>query len=154
MRFALALIGLAVPVAATASELAGPARFCGYSPIIDLLLGERITTLDSGIHGGSFRWVGSFGSLTVYGVGWASRPEGRIVKRTKAGMYRFQERREDRSRTVAIWNGRQGAAYFSSNERLTAEQLEAIERVSLYQESVDPSDEPKGCALRTMFSWE
>lgn len=68
--FAL-LLGIRSP--AIASDLEGPGRFCGYSPIIDLVEGESITTLESGIHGGSFQWDGQFGTLSVRGIGWAIR---------------------------------------------------------------------------------
>ena len=69
----------------TASELEGPARFYGYSPTIDLGPGEKITTLQGGIHGGSFRWDGDFGSMVVRGIGWASRPNGRLVMQPAEG---------------------------------------------------------------------
>jgi hypothetical protein len=48
---------------------------------------------------------------------------------------------------VAIWNGRQGAAYFTSDQPITAAQLGAIDRVRLYQEG----ETPEGCNLRTVF---
>lgn len=136
---------------ADASELRGPARFCGYSPIIDLLPGEKITTLEGGIHGGSFRWEGAFGSLNVRGIGWAGRPDGEIVEPptdTKAG--RFAQRKVNGRYEVAIWNGSHGAAYFNSARPLTARQIEAIKRVSLFEEGQTPSD----CSLRTVFSWD
>ena len=59
---------------ANAGELVGPGRFCGYSPIIDLQAGEKVVTLQGGIHGGSFLWEGPFGKLEVHGIGWASPP--------------------------------------------------------------------------------
>jgi hypothetical protein len=131
--------------------LSGPARFCGYSPIIDLEPSEQIETLEGGIHGGSFRWTGNFGSLDVAGIGWASKPPGRTAQqRTSKGLFRFQQLRRNGKYAVAIWNGRQGAAYFSSPRPLTKLQLAAIDRVDLYQEG----EEPQGCKLRTIFSWE
>jgi hypothetical protein len=132
-------------------ELVGPARFCGYSPIIDLLPGERVLTLEGGIHGGRFRWDGSFGSLDVFGTGWASRPPGRISRpQTDTRPARFAQRREDDRYVVAIWNGEHGAAYFSSDKPLTLRQTRAISRVTLYQEGETPS----GCDLQTVFVWE
>lgn len=132
------------------ADAVGPARFCGYSPIIDLLPGERIRILEGGIHGGSFRWEGSFGRLEVTGIGWASRPPGQALQtRTTRGHQRFEQRHEEGRYRVAIWNGAQGAAYFSSSAPLTPAQLEAIERVDLYQEG----QEPQGCNHHTVFSW-
>lgn len=137
--------------AAQASELKGPARFCGYSPIIDLLPGERIETLSGGIHAGSFRWTGDFGSLDVDGIGWGSKPEGRVAsKRNARGHVRFAERRVDGRHVVAIWNGAHGAAHFSSAKPITETQLAAIDRVGLFEEG----QTPEGCNLRTIFSWE
>lgn len=134
-----------------AHDLEGPARFCGYSPIIDLLPGEKVTTLEGGIHAGSFLWEGSFGLLKVRGVGWASRPLGRVVEaQTDARPARFAQRRVDGGYEVAIWNGANGAAYFSSSAPLTRQQISAIDRVALFEEGQTPS----GCALRTAFSWD
>lgn len=136
---------------ATAAELEGPARFCGYSPIIDLQPGETITTLRGSIHSGSFRWDGDFGSLVVIGVGWASRPGGRlVVEPSESSPGRFAQRKRDGIYTIAIWNGRQGAAYFESHTRFTDSQRAAIERVQLFQEGEEPTD----CDLRTVFVWE
>lgn len=136
---------------AQAGELKGPGRFCGYSPIIDLLEGERVVTLEGGIHGGTFLWEGLFGSLKVSGIGWAGRPRGAMVRRpTTRGHARFRQRLGEDGFTVAIWNRRQGAAYFSSPAPLTRPQLAAIERVDLFQEGEDPEN----CRLRTIFSWE
>ena len=136
---------------ANAGELAGPGRFCGYSPIIDLLSGERVVTLEGGIHGGSFRWEGQFGTLEVHGVRWAARPTGRIVRHSSATKpARFAHRRTKTGYSVAIWNGAQGAAYFSSPRPFTSAQLEAVDRVFLYQEG----QTPLGCKLRTIFSWD
>lgn len=135
---------------AASADLVGPARFCGYSPIIDLLPGEKVTTLEGGIHGGSFLWEGTFGTLEVHGIGWASRPKGRIAtarSSTKPAM--FAQRRVDERYVIAIWNGANGAAYFSSARPLTVPQLEAIKRVNLFEEGETPS----GCSLRTVFSW-
>lgn len=140
---------MAIP--ASASELEGPARFCGYSPIIDLHPGEKITTLQGGIHGGSFRWDGTFGSLVVNGIGWASRPNGRLVVEPSESIPgRFAQRKRDGKHIIAIWNGRQGAAYFESSTRFTDLQRAAIERVRLFQEGEEPSD----CNLRTVFVWD
>lgn len=46
---AAAALATALPFFAEAGELEGPGRFCGYSPIIDLLPGERITTLEGDV---------------------------------------------------------------------------------------------------------
>jgi hypothetical protein len=148
---AAALLSCLWAGSAVASELRGPARFCGYSPIIDLLKGERVIVLKGGIHAGSFRWEGAFGTLKVAGVGWASRPPGRMLQRpTSKGHARFEQRRGDGVFSVAIWNLRQGAAYFSSTAPITPAQLAAIDRVDLFQEGEDPGN----CELRTLFSWE
>ncbi|WP_213980882.1 hypothetical protein [Sphingomonas sp. dw_22] len=148
-----AAIGLAAlwPGRGSAGELNGPGRFCGYAPIIDLVAGERVVTLQGGIHGGTFRWEGAFGMLDVHGIGWASKPPGRIVaRRAGKGPVRFGQRRVDGKYMVAIWNGRHGAAYFQSPRALTRAQLAAIDRVDLFEEG----EEPQGCKLRTIFSWE
>lgn len=153
MRLVIALIGLALfaPVPAKAAELEGPGRFCGYSPIIDLLSGEKATLLQSGIHGGSFRWDGAFGTLEVHGIGWASRPKGHIVRRQSDGRpARFRQRKGEGTYEIAIWNGAQGAAYFRSPKPFSEQQISAIDRVMLYQEG----QEPAGCTLRTVFSWD
>ena len=106
--FLFLALAVALPNQAIADELAGSARFCGYSPIIDLFEGEKITTLDGGIHSGSFRWEGPFGSLDVSGLGWAGRPDGRIVEaQTDAKPARFAQRRVEGRYVVAIWNGAQ-----------------------------------------------
>ena len=142
---------LLVAPAASASDFEGPGRFCGYSPIIDLLPGERIETLSGGIHGGTFRWTGDFGSLEVNGIGWASKPKGKVVlKRNGMGHARFAQRRTEGEYVVAIWNGSHGAAYFSSADPITKVQLAAIDRVDLFNQGEDP----EGCKLRTIFSWE
>jgi len=136
---------------ANAAEIVGPGRFCGYSPIIDLIDGEKVTTLEGGIHGGSFRWEGAFGSLDVYGIGWAGRPKGRIVKaRSSNNPARFSQKRTKGSYQIAIWNGTNGAAYFTSPEPFTQLQLDAIDRVELFEEGQSPSN----FKLRTVFSWE
>ena len=135
----------------SAGELSGPSRFCGYSPIIDLLPDERIETLTGGIHGGTFRWTGDFGSLEVSGIGWASTPKGEVALKSSAtGHVRFAQRRVDGKYMVAIWNGSHGAAYFSSPVPITKAQLAAIDRVDLFEEG----QEPEGCNLKTIFSWE
>ena len=73
-----------------ADGLIGPARFCGYSPIIDLRVGERIVTFSGAMHSGGFRWHGAFGALDVEGIGWASRPRGAMQSRpTSRGHARF-----------------------------------------------------------------
>lgn len=147
--FILLLLGL-VATPATASDLEGPARFCGYSPIIDLKFGEKITTLQGGIHGGSFQWDGDFGSLVVRGIGWASHPKGRLVVEPSEGRPgHFAQRRQDGKYIIAIWNGQQGVAYFESGTRFTDQQRAAIDRVRVFQEG----EEPSGCDLRTVFVW-
>ena len=146
-----AALGTLFATQASAGELKGPGRFCGYSPIIDLLPGETITTLGGGIHGGSFRWEGAFGSLDVHGIGWASRPKGRLVEGPSGTRpARFAQRRVDQRFQIAIWNGAHGAAYFSSTMPLTALQRSAIRRVTLFEEGQTPS----GCDLRTVFVWD
>ncbi|NNC71718.1 MAG: hypothetical protein HKN78_02465 [Sphingomonadaceae bacterium] len=136
--------------AASAADLEGPARFCGYSPIIDLLPGEQVVTTGGGIHGGTFRWSGEFGELDVSGIGWASRPPGEAARvRTSHNHVRFRQRQQDGRYVVAIWNGEHGAAYFRSVSPLGDEQLAAIDRVDLYNEG----EEPEGCDLRTIFAW-
>lgn len=135
---------------AAASVLEGPGTFCGYSPIIDLQPGETVRTLQGGMHGGSFRWDGAFGSLVVHGVGWASRPRGRpVVVPSEGRPARFSQRRREGKYTIAIWNGRQATAYFESSTRFTDQQIGAIERVRLFQEG----EEPSNCDLRTVLSW-
>lgn len=136
---------------ANASAIEGPGRFCGYSPIIDLLDGEKVTTLEGGIHGGRFRWDGAFGTLEVYGIGWASRPKGRIVKaRHSNNPARFAQKRVEGVYRIAIWNGKHGAAYFASSIPFTKPQLAAIDRVELFEEGQSPPN----CKLRTIFSWD
>jgi len=149
---AIALSSVALHAApVNASELVGPARFCGYAPIIDLLPGEKITTLEGGIHGGSFRWEGAFGSLQVQGTGWASSPKGRMLNLpTTDRPARFAQRRAMEGYQVAIWNGAHGTAYFTSPTPFGPAQLAAIERVRLFEEGQEPS----GCNLRTFFAWE
>ncbi len=146
-----AVLTAITPSAAAAASLEGPARFCGFSPIIDLMPGETITTLQGGIHGGRFRWNGEFGSLEVHGIGWASRPRGRLAtEQTSTKPARFVQRRANGRYEIAIWNGRHGAAYFFSESRFTELQIEAIDRVMLFEEG----ETPEGCNLRTVFSWE
>ena len=148
----LTIIGIAlISAPVQAGELVGPGRFCGYSPIIDLMPGEKVTTLEGGIHGGSFRWEGAFGSLEVHGIGWASRPTGRMIEAaTGTRPARFGQRRRNGRYEVAIWNGAHGAAYFISSRPFTAMQLEAIGRMVLFEEGQTPT----GCDLRTVFSWD
>ncbi len=140
---------LAPPVAA--QDWIGPGRFCGYSPVIDLLAGEKVTPLEGGIHAGSFRWEGSFGAMKVVGIGWASPPPGFVAAgRTSKGMTLFRQRRMKGEYRVAIWNRSHGVAYFSSPNRFTGAQRAAVDRVDLH----DEGDEPQGCKWRTIFSWE
>jgi len=144
-----AFLALAVATQACAGELVGPGRFCGYSAIIDLAPEEKVTTLAGGVHGGDFRWEGPFGSLDVYGTGWASRPKRRMVSPPSgAKPARFAEQRVDGRYEVAIWNGAHGAAYFRSTSPLTPSQLAAIGRIVLFEEGETPS----GCNLRAGFS--
>ena len=149
--FTAFIVAILASAGAKAGEIAGPGRFCGYASIIDLISGEKVTTLRGGIHGGSFRWDGKFGSLEVLGIGSASRPEGSVV-RSGSGTepQRFAQRRDGKQFSVAIWNGANGAAYFNSKKPLTKAQLAAIDRVILFEEGQTPSD----CDLRTVFSWE
>ena len=160
-RFAICIGKLALSAAlgvtmlaatpAKASELVGPARFCGYSPIIDLLPGEKVTTLEGGIHGGSFRWEGAFGMFEVHGIGWGAPVKQRMLNPPTADRpARFAQRRVKQAYQVAIWNGAHGAAYFSSPKPFTAPQLAAIARVRLFEEG----QEPVGCKLRTIFVWD
>lgn len=132
---------------AGASELKGPGRFCGYSPIIDLVKGERIIALDGGIHSGRFRWEGAFGTLEVRGNGWASPPGGLTMKPTAKGFAQF---RATEPNTVGIWDGEHAVAYFSAPAGLTAAHLAAIDRVDLFGEGEDPGK----CNFRMLFSWD
>lgn len=141
----------AAPEQQTRPMWQGPGLFCGYGPIIDLLPGETIKPLQGGIHGGSFKWSGQFGVLEVSGIQWASRPKGRPrTGMTLTGQIRFGEIVRDGTYEVAIWNGRQGAAYFRSKASLTKLQRQAIDRVRLFQED----EKPTGCKYRTVFSWD
>ena len=90
--------------------------------------------------------------LDVRGIGWGARPNGQIVEaRTSTRPARFAQRRDEDGRyVVALWNGGHGAAYFSSAAPLTARQMKAIRRVTLFEEGETPPD----CGLRTIFSWE
>jgi len=134
-----------------AADITGPGRFCGYAPIIDLIPGETVTLLEGGIHGGSFLWEGAFGSLKVYGIGWASPPEKELTgPASNAKPAMSKQRRVRGAYEIAIWNGAHGAAYFTSTTPFTTRQTEAIRRVTLFEEGETPS----GCKLRTMFSWE
>lgn len=145
-----ALLGIAA-WAAPSGDFTGPGRFCGYSPIIDLVAGERIEPLAGGVHSGTFRWDGAFGTLEVVGIGWAARPRGgQLASRTAKGHARFTQRREEGRYVVAIWNRGRAAAYFKSVAPLTDVQIEAIQRVDLFEEG----QEPQGCDYRTVFIWE
>ncbi|WP_354289048.1 hypothetical protein [Sphingomonas sp. UYEF23] len=136
---------------ALATELEGPARFCGYAPIIDLLPGEKVTTLEGGIHSGSFRWEGPFGSFEVQGIGWASPAKGRMLTPPTADKPAiFAQQRVKNGYEVAIWNGAHATAYFVSQSRMRASQMAAIKRVRLFEEGQEPS----ACKLRTIFVWE
>jgi hypothetical protein len=143
---------LAVSLPVQASDLNGPGRFCGYAPVIDLLEGESVTSLDGGIHSGSFRWDGSFGTLYVRGIGWASKPKGRVAVSSNArGVTRFKQSRIKSEYVIAIWNRNYGAAYFKSKRPMIEEQIAAIDRVYLFDED---GPQPDGCKLRTIFVWE
>ena len=151
MILAAAIALLALAQDAPHEPWPGPGRFCGFSPIIDLLEGERIEPFDGGIHSGSFRWTGAFGTLRVRGIGWASKPRGDDMPgRTAKGWMRFAEEKVPGGYSVSIWNGRQGAAYFESPRPLTRDQLAAIDRVDLFQEG----ERPEGCKYSTIFVWE
>ncbi|RZF64957.1 hypothetical protein EWE75_08710 [Sphingomonas populi] len=151
MHSAVAAALLVSPVPALTTELEGPARFCGYAPIIDLLPGEKVTTLEGGIHSGSFRWEGPFGSFEVQGIGWASPAKGRMLTPPAADKPAiFAQRRVKNGYEVAIWNGAHATAYFVSQSRMRSSQMAAIKRVRLFQEGQEPS----GCKLRTIFVWE
>ncbi|MDR6707547.1 MULTISPECIES: hypothetical protein [unclassified Novosphingobium] len=142
---------LVIPVHARATELEGPARFCGYSPIIDLLPGEKVTTLEGGIHGGNFRWEGAFGSFDIQGIGWASPAKGRMLNQPSTDKLAiFAPRRVKQGYQVAIWNGAHATAYFTSPSPFSAAQMAAIKRVRLFEEGQQPS----GCKLQTIFVWE
>ena len=158
IRFFLALLAVLVILPRPASaqeadsppEWRGPGRFCGLGPIIDVTGDERIQSLTGGMHSGSFRWSGGFGTLLVRGIAWAAKPPGRaLAQRTSKGHILFAERRERGGYTVALWNGDNGAAYFTSPQRLTSAQRAAIDRVDLFNEG----EEPKGCTYRTVFSY-
>jgi hypothetical protein len=146
---ALICIAMAAPQIASAGELKGPGRFCGYAPIIDLAEGESIVTLDGGIHSGSFEWHGAFGVLNVTGIGWAGRPAGRMLDRqTARGHAIFRQRKHDGKYVVAIWNRANGVAYFESLAKITPSQLKAIDRVDLFDET---QATPTDCRLHTIF---
>jgi hypothetical protein len=149
MKTAGFLTGGALLVAAagaTAADLEGPARYCGYSAIIDLAPGEAVTAQSGGMHGGWFEWSGSFGTLQVRNNGFAKRPEGtRFRELTTTGQTRFHPTRKDGKYRIALWNRRYGTAYFQSDERFTESQLAAIDRVHLY----DEWSKPEGCSFRT-----
>ena len=149
--FALGAASLLLPTPALAGELEGPARFCGYSPVIDLLAGEKVTTLEGGIHGGSFRWAGPFGSFEVQGSGWAAPARGRMLNQPSADRPAiFAPRRVKQGYRVVIWNGAHATAYFTSPAPFHPTQMAAIKRVRLFEEGQEPS----GCKLRTIFVWE
>jgi hypothetical protein len=136
---------------AIVADFEGPGRFCGYAPIIDLVSGESIELIDGGIHSGSFRWIGPFGELEVHGIGWASPPKHfKPSHKNSKGQTVFFERRVDGKNVIALWNGRDGAAYFYSVGRLTRPQRDAIDRVDLFQEGEDPVD----CRYCTIGFWE
>jgi hypothetical protein len=150
ISFVLAITALSVATPCEAADLRGPARFCGYAPIIDLLRDESVTTMGGGIHGGSFRWNGKFGSLIVHGIGWARRPDGESAEPgSNSRPAVFKQRRVSDGYEIAIWNGAHGAAYFNSAKPFTPRQLEAIRRVTLFEEGETPSN----CKLRTTFDW-
>lgn len=116
---AVSVTSLLLATPALAADLEGPARFCGYAPIVDLLPGEKITTLEGGIHGGSFRWEGPFGSLEVQGIGWASCPKRRMLNKPTADQPAvFAQRRVKEGYQVPTWNGSHAAAYFASASRM------------------------------------
>lgn len=142
---------LVLPVPSLAADIEGPARFCGYSPVIDLLAGEKVTTLVGGIHGGSFRWEGRFGSFEVQAIGWASPAAGQMLNPPTAEKPAiFAQRRVKQGYEVAIWNDAHATAYFTSASPFGAAQMAAIKRVRLFEEGQEPS----GCKLRTIFVWE
>lgn len=150
LMFLAAPFALAIATHSYGADISGPGRFCGYAPIIDLRSGEDITVLQSGIHAGSFRWKGAFGSLDVWGSGWAQPPAGAVAAAAIGDApMRFKPTRMGTVYRIAIWNGLHGVAYFSSARPLTAPQVEAIKRVRLFEEGEAPSD----CDLRTVFSW-
>jgi hypothetical protein len=152
VRLLMAVVLLTSTTTAYAAQFEGPGRFCGNSAIIDLRAGEAIEPHSGGIHSGRFSWSGDFGTLEVQNIGWASRPEGRAQRQpTPTGQTRFAERQRGGKHSVAIWNRVYGAAYFSSDVPLTEDQLAAIERVYLIDESMD---NPQGCRFRTVFSFE
>jgi hypothetical protein len=107
--------------------------------------------LEAGIHAGSFRWEGAFGSMEVRGIGWASRPPGQILNaQTGTKPARFAQDRVRGRYEIAIWNGAHGAAYFTSPAPFTKRQIEAIDRVTLFEEGEDPPN----CNRRTITVWE
>ncbi|PXA98760.1 hypothetical protein DMC47_06870 [Nostoc sp. 3335mG] len=145
-----AILARAAGAPAAASELRGPGRFCGYSPVIDLVAGERVVTLKGGIHSGSFRWEGPWGRMTVWGSEIGSPDDEKVaVERTAGGTTRYAERREGDRYVITIWNRSSAMARFSSKRRFTAPQLAAIDRVELF----DAGQRPEGCNLKTIFVW-
>ncbi len=143
----LALTALVAAVPAEASTLEGPGRFCGFGPVVDLEAGERVTPIQNGVHSGTFRWEGRFGTLLVRGTGWASPLKAETDGVTAKGHLRLRERHDRDGYVVAIWNRRHAVAYATSDRPLTTEQRAAIDRIDLF----DEGEEPTGCKLRTVF---
>ena len=147
----LLIVALIGEGSAKASHFTGPGRFCGYSAIIDLNEDESIETMSGGIHAGGFLWKGKFGVLEVLNIGWASKPPGvKKTNLTSTGQTIFLENWDDGKFQIAIWNRRNGSAYFRSPDEFSDEQMGAIDRVYLFDET---ESEPKGCKYRTVFSW-
>jgi hypothetical protein len=130
----------------------GPGKFCAYAAIIELSDTENITAHMVGIHSARFTWQGSFGELDVRAIGWASEPKGRLaVQKTSLGHMMFAERRVEQGYEVAIWNGDHGAVYFRSPKRFTADQMNVIDQVDLFDEA---KPKPEGCKYRMLFAWD
>lgn len=118
----------------------GPGKFCGYATIIQLQDGETISPGEGGIHGGNFVWEGEFGRLEVVEIGWA-KPRGSTMQtRTAAGMLQIAESTERFDFVRTIWNGEYGVATFTSSARLLGHHIDAIGRVTLFNEGERPQD--------------
>ncbi|WP_336925740.1 hypothetical protein [Altererythrobacter palmitatis] len=142
----LALAGLLVAGCAHSSEgnksiFTGPAKFCGYATVIALREGETITPQEGGIHSGRYVWDGEFGRLEVQEIGWAAAPvEAPMQERTAAGMIQFAERKDGFRFVQMIWNGEHGVASFISPRRFSRQQIDAVGRVTLFNEGQRPQD--------------
>lgn len=153
MRFLLSMLIMLLffpAQSAWAGEISDSGRFCGYSVIIDLQDGETISTIDGGIHSGTFNWKGSFGELLVMNSEISSPDDAPLLKHNSFGHGIYDLGLVEAEYTLAIWNGKSAAAFFYSDTPYTQEQIEAIERVDLFDETIG---RPENCNLSTVFHW-